>query len=150
MKESDVNKIFHGYKKQLIAKLGTKVTDNVELEKIGYAVLGAKFKGVYSQDDLPVRKAGYYIMNTDIASKPGVHWVACVVSPKKIYVFDSFGRKSKKLLPILCRNAKAVNKVVIDTDPDIDQSITAMTCGPISLAFLLTVKQIGITQALKV
>jgi hypothetical protein len=122
----------------------------VQLEKVGYAVLGARFKGVFAQDTLPVKTAGYFIMNTDKSSQPGTHWIGLISTQKRIYVFDSFGRKSKKLLPILCRNAKAVNKTVIDTDPDLDQKATAMTCGPISLSWLLTAKQVGITQALKI
>jgi hypothetical protein len=150
MKESEVLKIFNGYKKQLIKMLGTSVTDNEQLEKVGYAVLGSKFKGVYSQDTLPVNKTGMYIMNNHKSSQPGEHWVAIYITAKKAYVWDSFGRKSKQLLKILYRNAKALNKTVVDADYDRDQEIMSEVCGPLSLAWLLTVKQIGITNALKV
>jgi hypothetical protein len=150
MKEETVHNIFQGYKKQLIAKLGTKVTDNVQLEKVGYAVLGTKFKGVYSQDTLPMKKTGYFIINNHTSKQPGEHWQAVYSTPKTIYIHDSFARASKKHLPILYSNAKDVGKKIIDFDrKDKEQKPTTAVCGPLSLAVLLTIKQVGIKSALK-
>ena len=73
MIEADVLKIFNCYKKRLIQKLGEKQTDNVELEKLGYKLLGGRFGGVYAQDKLPVNRSGYYIMNVDTSNKGGSH-----------------------------------------------------------------------------
>ena len=150
MKEEEVLKIFNCYKIRLIQKLGTKQTDNEQLEKLGYALLKGRFQGVYPQDKLPVNRSGYYVMNTDTSNKPGIHWVGVVVTKKTVYVWDSFGRKSKTLLKVLTKNAKAVNKVVVDAEYDREQSILSEVCGPLSLAWLLTVKQTGIKNALKV
>lgn len=126
------------------------MTDNKQLEKYGYALLGSRFKGVYAQDQLPVNKSGMYIMNNQTSKLGGEHWVAIFSTAKTIYVWDSFGRKSKNLLRILTRRAKAIGKNIVDSDYDRDQEITSAVCGPLSLGWLLTVKKLGISNALKV
>ena len=150
LSEKEVNKVFQIYKKQLITKLGTDVTTNHQLEKLGYKILGTRFKGVYSQDEFPFSKSGYFIVNNHKSSQPGEHWVAIYQTTHTIYIFDSFGRKSNKLLPMLYKNAKAYGKKVIDSDYDVDQKISTSICGPLSLAWLLTVKYVGIKNALKI
>jgi len=150
MKELQVNNIFKIFAKNLVSKMGSAVTDNHQLDKVAYTLLGKRFKGTYAQDKLPVNKSGYYIMNVDTSKKSGTHWVAVLSTPKTIYVFDSFGRKSKNLLKVLYDNAKSVNKKVVDADYDIDQHPSTNICGPLSIAFLLTAKQVGIKNALKV
>lgn len=149
MKESEVMRIFNAYKKQIIKKLGRSVTDNEQLEKVGYALLKSKFKGVYAQDTLPVHKTGMYIMNNHTSKQAGEHWVALYITSKRVYVFDSFGRKTTKLLKILTQNAKILNKTIIDADYDVDQKITSAICGPLCISWLLTVKHVGIANALK-
>ena len=75
-------KVFNSYKIQLIKKIGTEVTDNKQLEKYGYALLGSRFKGVYAQDQLPVNKSGMYIMNNQTSKLGGEHWVAIFSTAK--------------------------------------------------------------------
>ena len=150
MKESDVMAIFNEYKKQLIKKLGKHVTDNTQLEKIAFPLIGSRFKGVYAQDTLPVNKNGMYVMNNQKSNRGGEHWVAIVITTKRIYVWDSFGRNTKSLLTLLTKKAKDGKKTIVDADYDAEQNITTAVCGPLSLAWLLTVKQVGITDALKV
>ena len=150
MKENAAQQIFDGFKKQLIKQLGTKVTTNEQLNKVGYKILGSRFKGTYAQDQLPINKSGMYIVNNHTSKQSGEHWVAVISTTKRIYVFDSFGRKSKTLLKILYKNARSIGKIVIDSDYDIDQSISSEICGPLSLAWLLTAKHIGISNALKI
>jgi hypothetical protein len=150
MKETDVMKTFNCFRNQLIKKIGTEVTDNIELQKYGYALLGARFKGVYPQDMLPVNKSGMYIMNNQTSKLGGEHWVAVVVTAARVYVWDSFGRKTKNLLKILNKNAKAIGKKVIDSDYDREQAFDSSVCGPLSLSWLLVVKKLGIANALKI
>lgn len=151
MKEADVTNIFRGYKKQLIKQMGVNTTTNVDLDRIAYKLLGSRFKGTYSQNNIPLNKSGMYIMNTDMSTGPGIHWVSVVVSPKKVYVYDSFARKTKKLLPVFYRNAKLYEKTVINSDTkDTEQKPSELTCGPVSLAWLLSVKELGIKNSLKI
>jgi hypothetical protein len=95
-------------------------------------------------------KPGYYIVNTDLYGKPGVHWVSVIITRKRVYVWDSFGRASNKLLKVLSKNSKIANKLIVDADYDPEQKISEMLCGQISLAWLLTADEVGIKNALKV
>jgi hypothetical protein len=150
MTEAEVMKIFNGYKKQLIKQLGKEVTTNEQLDRVAYKLLGSKYKGTYSVDNVPLNKNGLYIVNTDLSTSGGVHWVALKVTGKTVYVFDSFGRKSTSLLKLLVKNAKIFNKKVIDSDYDVDQKVSSAICGPLSLSWLLTVSQLGIKNSLKI
>jgi hypothetical protein len=150
MTEAEVIKVFNSYKQQLIKQLGTQVTDNIQLDRVAYKLLGARFKGTYSVDTVPIKKSGMFIVNTDLSTGPGIHWVAVLSTSKAVYVFDSFGRKTKNLLKPLVKNAKICQKKVIDSDYDVDQKISSFTCGPLSLAWLLCVKELGIKNALKI
>jgi hypothetical protein len=53
-----------------------------------------KFNGVFSRDNLPRKmKNGYYVINSDVSTGPGVHWWAVINRPrdKESLFFDSFG-----------------------------------------------------------
>ena len=53
-----------------------------------------RFKGVYSRDNLPKIKDGDYVINLDVYSNIGTHWVALYVGAagsKDVIYFDSFG-----------------------------------------------------------
>lgn len=56
--------------------------------------LEVRFTGVFAADTIP-NACEYpfcFVINTDPASKPGEHWVACyVTSPSKVEFFDSYG-----------------------------------------------------------
>ena len=149
MKESEVNHIFLGYKNQLIKKLGREPLYGDVIEKVGKKLIGARFKGVYAQDKFPANKVGYYIVNTDTSNKSGTHWVAIINTKTNVYIHDSFGRKSKTILRYVVRNSKALQKKTIEVDPDLEQG-NSNVCGCIVLAFLLTAKQVGMQQALKI
>ena len=151
MTEVEVMKVFNSYKQQLIKQLGTQVTDNIQLDRIAYKLLGSRFKGTYSVDTVPIQKSGMFIVNTDLSTGPGVHWVSVFSTAKNVYVFDSFGRKASKLLKPLVKNAKIYDKKIINSDTsDKEQRVDQFTCGPISLAWLLTVKELSIKNAIKI
>jgi len=150
IKEKEVMKIFNEYKNQIINQIGNKITTNDQLNVLAHKLIGVRFKGVFSVDTIPLHKNGMYIINNQSAGMPGEHWVAVLVTVKKVYIFDSFGRKSKALLPILIKSAKLINKKVVDTDYDVDQTISSAVCGQLSISWLLVAKQLGISNALKV
>jgi hypothetical protein len=150
MKESDVVAVFDEFKKRVIKKMGKKITDNTQLTEVGHALFPKKFKGVFSQDTVPLYRNGYFIVNTDIITGPGVHWVGLVSTAKNIYIWDSFGRTSTELLKVLSKKAEVLNKTVIDADYDAEQHVSEMLCGQISLSWLMTVDKVGIKNALKV
>ena len=53
--------------------IGSKTTNNVQLERIGKYIFGDKFIGVFSADQFPkyVRNGSMFILNVDDSSKAG-------------------------------------------------------------------------------
>lgn len=149
MKEAEVEKHFYEYTNQLVRKLGKHPLDNLELDKMGHSLFGNKYNGTYSQNTVPY-KNGFSITNVDIQSEPGSHWVALYQTHKTLYVFDSYGRATSKLLPILTRKAKRLGLKLVMSDPDRNQSDSSVICGHLAVAFLMCVKNFGIKNALKI
>jgi hypothetical protein len=147
MKEREANRLFAAYKKKMVDLLGTKAQYGDVLDKVGRALFGTRFKGVYAQHQPTYGKAGYYIINTDTSPK-GEHWVAVCLTQKTCYVFDTFGRQTKNILKHLYKKVRAQGKSVVDADYDKDQSETSAVCGQLCLAWLLVAKQHGVQAAL--
>ena len=114
-------------------------TDNVELERMGRTLLGAKFKGVYASDGVPALTANkpYAVINNKPA--PGEHWLGVARVPRtgRVMVYDSFGRSHAKLLPGVLPPGTQ------DTDRDIEQSVAQTNCGQRSLAWLVVFDKLG-------
>ncbi len=151
--EKQVLKIFNKHKKRLIKSMGIKSTTDRQLNIIGNQLFGNQYLGTFSQDNLPFHKVKsntFAIINTDTAGKSGVHWVALYFTSKTAYIWDSYGRSSRKLLPVFTKQLKTHKFKFIDSDPDADQSKKSEICGQISLAWMLTIKEVGIVNAMKV
>lgn len=136
--KKEVEKIYFGLYKDMIRLFKHKsTTTNSELDKIGKSLFSNKYLGTFPQDKLPNeiynKPSRFAIINTDLQGSKGEHWVAVAGLPNsnKVMVFDSFGRKSKILLPTL------LQKNIIDTDYDKEQQIYQLSCGQYSMAFLL-------------
>lgn len=94
------------------------------------------FKGVYSLDKIPnfKKRPALLVINTDLSSEPGEHWVA-IFLPKKGYpeFFDSYGRRpqKKEFLSFLIKNFKryVYNKKRL-------QSSFSAVCGQYCCVFL--------------
>ncbi len=86
--------------------------------------------GVFPRDQLPqTLLPGGYVVNTDNARGPGVHWIALWVQHSRIDFFDSFGHVPEHYgwtfsIPTLC------NIIQIQAD---DSSV----CGAYCIYFLL-------------
>lgn len=149
LSEKKIEREFKKINKKLLKRIGhKKATTNHELHLIGRELFGKSWAGVHMQDSkIPnTPKKAYLIINVDTEGMSGSHWVAVHRTSKNTYyIFDTFGRKSKKLLPIFTRG-----KIHIDSDHDQNQWGDSEICGTLSLAWLLCVKQFGIRNALKV
>ncbi len=106
---------------------------------------------MFPQDKLPKiifdKNTNYFaIVNTDTylntlgQKNKGTHWVAVAGIPNKnnVLVYDSFGRDSRKLLPLIYKSG-----ITIDTDYDAEQKKIQDSCGQFSLAWLCVVELIG-------
>lgn len=145
--EEKANKIFRHIYKNVVSDMGhDKVTTGGELARYGRHYFGNKFMGVFPQDRLPQsmynkNNTKYALLNVDSSGMPGSHWVGVAGIPNstKILIYDSFGRKTSDLLPILSQ-AKGGT---IDTDYDAEQKKIQDSCGQFSLAWLRFLEQFG-------
>ena len=145
--EKQVMRVFNKYKKQMISVLGNKVTIDSQLTTVGKHLFGPLYVGTFSQSYKPKAKPSkqMFIINVDTKGMPGTHWVAVFKNGKTYYMYDSFGRRSHRLLPVF-----SGGRLVIDSDRDAEQHPSTDICGPLWLAWLSTVKDLGIRNALKV
>lgn len=117
------------------SQIGSGLTYDSELEKLAKKLFGSKFKGVYAADEInEIKKAkeGYFIFNLDKSDEPGSHWIGVVKTPKSLLIYDSFGRKSKMIIP----NLHTIGHTITETEDDAEQLINEDNCGARTIAFL--------------
>ena len=82
---------------------------NFEIQK--YYENESRFNGVYSRDNLPNKiKDGAHVINLDVYSNVGTHWIALYVKNNDITYFNSFGVEHipKEIIKIIgCKNVIA-------------------------------------------
>ena len=66
------------------------------------------FVGVFARDEIikQILKPGLYVVNTDISSGPGIHWVCIYVNSNQVDYFDSLGLPPDNFLNFLRRQKK--------------------------------------------
>ncbi len=145
--EEQVNVIFKKISNELITVLGRGATSDTQLNAIGKRLLGGSFTGVFSVEHKPdqSKRNQYFIINTMPKNHAGEHWMAVVKRDKTYYIYDSFGRNSKKII-----SSFVEGKHFIDADNDQEQSKDSAICGPLCLSFLICTKRLGIKNALKI
>lgn len=138
---------FNTLKQCIVKTWGSHPLTDVEVTKIGKLLLGSKYKGTFPVDKIPF-KPGYFIINCDKSGLPGSHWCSVFIDSKKnMYMYDSFARPSKKLLPYLYKNAKEKGYKLINVNGKSDQHKKSNICGAISIAWLKAVDRFGIAAA---
>jgi hypothetical protein len=131
-------------------KVGKGVTTDTTLNRLGRQLLGKSFLGVFSSDFKPramrTGRTSSFIINVDGSNLPGSHWLAVAKHPavNKFIIYDSFARKSKKLIPNFI---KTVGYEYVDINRKSDQKIHEDNCGQRSLAFLVFLKKYGVEAA---
>lgn len=148
--EDKANYLYNGIlNKIVIPMVGNQSTYQNKLKEAGEELLGTPdFHGVFPSDKIPrlTTLNPYAIINLDNSNEPGSHWVAIAHADRKMYVYDSFGRKSTEILPDIFASGNGSN--IIDTDYDAEQSPKEMNCGARCLAFLILFKYYGSNMAL--
>jgi hypothetical protein len=131
--------------------MGKGLTYNSYLLKIAKQLIGAQFEGVYSQNTVPLKLPTrcMFILNQDVDTGKGIHWISVYKNGKTYYIYDSFGRTSKRLVPLFVNQILGENCKYIDSDHDPEQfGYKSENCGQLCLTFLLCVKRLGINNAL--
>jgi hypothetical protein len=148
--ESIVKRYFLQRKRALMKQLGKDALYDDQIAAVAPPLLGPRWKGVYSHDQLP-KSPGMYIINTaGSKSRNGIHWVAVYQTPKTMYVYDSYGRSTGSVLPTLKR--RAGGRRIIESDRSDAEQIgtTSSICGHACIAWLQCVVKFGVRGALLV
>ena len=116
--------------------LGSTVTTNDQLDKLGYSIFKNDYLGTYSSDKMPkyIKNNQCFILNTDSsrsANKYG-HWIGFYKINGKLYFYDSFARPKEKLSK-WWKNTRLYNA----NETDRDQSFEEQSCGSRSMSFLI-------------
>ena len=72
----------------------------------------SRFNGIYSRDNLPNKiKDGAHVINLDVYSNVGTHWIALYVKNNDITYFNSFGVEHipKEIIKIIGRKNVIAN-----------------------------------------
>ena len=131
--------------------LGRELTYDKDLTKVGKAFLKNQYLGTFSSDvtlakinklskGLPTT---YFIINVDGKHEPGSHWLSVVKKGDMFYIYDSFARKLKSLIPNFLKTVKHKYK---NTNGKSDQYDHSENCGQRSLAVLLYGAKYGISR----
>lgn len=143
-------KSFLEHKKIFIRKLGKKALYDNQLTAEGKALFGNRYLGTFSQNNIPLNKTGYLIANVDTVGLAGTHWVAIYSTPKTFYIYDSFGRQTTNLLPVLEHQLNTKKVKYLDSNYRPEQFGTTEICGQLCLAWLCVVKEHGVRKALTI
>ena len=141
-----VKKKFLRYKKIIIEQVGNKGLYDDQITKICKGLFKSKYEGTYPVDEIPIKKyqsTHYFVINTSKSTEEGVHWCSLVLHGSNAYIYDSFGRHSKNILPSL---VNILNKRQIhyhDSNHDAEQFGNSEICGQLSIAFLCCFDQFG-------
>ena len=164
MNEKQAEEIYRRVLDTLIYPLlGKKTTWAKDLNRIGLKLFGKNFTGAHSSDTIPelginadgskttsnnVNKFShlYAIANLDDSTMPGSHWIALAfdVNTRNVWVYDSFGRKTSKIMPGLVKQYGEKLKMV---DDDAEQKQSEDDCGARSMAWLYVFDRYGVDLA---
>lgn len=143
--------------------LGKKTTWSKDITKMGHKLFGMNYAGTFPADMIPdigknrdgsiitdgnIKKDSplYTILNLDRSSEPGSHWIAVGydIDSGMVWVYDSFGRDTKAIAPLLVQ--KFGDKLRM-ADDDAEQMMHEEDCGARCLAFLYIMDRMGVKYA---
>src|SRR5271165_3597114 len=142
--------VFLKHKNNIIEEYGKEALDSDVCNKIGKQYFKNNWGGCVSWNNVHIARNKYFVVNTSSShhNHPGIHWMGLVTIGKHAYLWDSFNRSVKKLLPHLVHRLIKHGYKLGDTNHLMDQiGHTSQVCGHESLAFLMTVRDIGIERA---
>jgi hypothetical protein len=140
--------IFLKHKDNIIKELGKDSLGTHDCNYIGKQYLSNSWGGCLPWNKVHLQPNRYYVINTSSSGHPGIHWLGLVTQGKHAYLWDSYNRSVKRLVPRLVHSFMKHGYKLGITDHPMDQKGTSShVCGQDSLAWLLTVKDIGIERA---
>ena len=127
--------------------LGNGGTYTNQLSSVGTGLFGNKYAGTFSSDTVPklTKSSPYAISNVDNSKQPGSHWISLCHTPKGILIYDSFGRHTRKLTPLIWKKFKT-----LDSDRDKEQALKEENCGARCISWLKVCESHGWENAKKI
>jgi hypothetical protein len=103
------------------------------------------------QDSPLPAKNGTFIINTDYTNRGGLHWMSGIIRNKNVYLYDSFGRHSRNILPtftqnMIARGYKINNADLLDQD---QYGNTSVDCGHRCISSLRIYEKYGLRAFMK-
>jgi hypothetical protein len=75
-----------------------KELTSYDIEKLAHQ-LNIDIKGIYCRDEITkINKLGWYVINMDLHTGSGTHWVCCYFGQNHNFYFDSFGEVAPQQL----------------------------------------------------
>jgi hypothetical protein len=143
--------IFLNYKKEIIQEFGDGALSTEDCNSVGKKQLKSNWGGCLPWDKVKIKPNTYYIVNTSSAGNSGIHWMGLVTTDSTAYLWDSYNRSVKKLVPGLIRLIKKSGfKLGVSDHPMEQIGTTSQVCGHESLSWLLLVRDVGIQRAVLV
>lgn len=152
--------------KDMYKILGRGSTSDYQLDRVGKRLFKTKWLGVHPVNVKPsivmskihavdrsaqqnkIKGNGMYygIINVDHSNEPGSHWLSIIYdkSQDTWYIWDSFARKSTRLIPKFIRT---IGYKYIDLNKKSNQLDSQDDCGQRSLALMLYIAKHGIQSA---
>lgn len=137
--------------------VGRGITTDVQLDRVGKSLFGKQWLGIFPVDVKPARflanvqpgKLNYSIINTGDSNSAGIHWLAVIfdATNNKYFIYDSFARRLKKLIP---KFARTIGYNYITMNGGKDQKDDSDDCGARSMSVLLFVAKHGILPAMMI
>ena len=125
---------------------------NIDLVNIGKEVFEPLGHNVMRNSDYAFEDmhGEYSIVNTDNGT--GIHWTSVYQEHDKVYVFDTFGRDIKKLMPEFAKRSRTNGYIIVNANSkyDHEQEDVQNDCGLRSMAWLILTHSKGINITKKI
>ena len=149
MSKSKATMIYNKLINALVTHYDNETKTNTDLIRIGEAVFTPLDDNVMRNADYDFNKMDgeYSIINNDNGA--GEHWLAVYQEGRSVYVFDTFGRDIKTLMPEFHARARTQGYNIIKANKkyEHEQGVKQNDCGLRSLAWLILAKSKGVKTA---
>lgn len=146
--EKSIEKDFNVITRKLVKMLENEPLSNDTLNHVCKKLFGSKFQGVFTQDKYIFKPNKFVIINTDVSSGDGIHWICMMTTNKVCYIFDSYGRLTQNILKHVVKELKKKKIKIIEFDRDVNQSDDSVICGHKCISMFVIIKKHGIKKAL--
>ena len=150
--EEEATARFRSYCDQLIKRLGRGPLTSDIIDDIGVHEFGTLWGGVERQGHR-LRPGRYYVVNTAWSPRsPGEHWMGLYTDLSgRPHVYDSFARSGSSMLWKTARVNRWGSGDIRNSDMrDAEQRGKSAICGQLSLAWLLTLRDLGPQAAMTI